>query len=296
MSITCVITAINSPWLSTTNTGLGNILFQISTCIGLGNKYNRKWSFPEIKEVCVKYNNLGLSDYSSTIFRNVPMGEIQPYTLIEEQFSCPQRYDEDMIALIENTIGNIKLSGYMQSHLYFNKYRDYIINLFSIDNISLQYIHNKYPMISDEKFTPISLHIRQCYGYNIKYSADYFNDAVKYIKERGVKNPLFYIFSDDINWCKNNIIIGSDNTVYVENNPDYIDLWLMSLCKHNIISHSTFSWWGAYLNQNNEKIVIYSYDILRLYWSKIYSEPTDLLRVTQHYFDTWVSIKTKTII
>ena len=64
----------------------------------------------------------------------------------------------------------------------------------------------------------------------------------------------FLIFSDDIVWCKNNFV--GDKFIFIEGEEDYIDLWLMSLCNHNIIANSSFSWWGAWLNKNNNKTVI----------------------------------------
>jgi hypothetical protein len=62
------------------------------------------------------------------------------------------------------------------------------------------------------------------------------------------------IFSDDIDWCKNNLQFK--NMVFIENQNTFEDIWLMSLCKHNIIANSSFSWWGAWLNKKSDKIVI----------------------------------------
>lgn len=86
---------------------------------------------------------------------------------------------------------------------------------------------------------------------------DYYKKAVEHIKT-SVTNPLFIIFSDDINWCKENLEI-SDEKIFVDWNKgkdSYKDMQLMSLCKHNIIPNSSFSWWGAFLNKNPDKIVI----------------------------------------
>ena len=72
-----------------------------------------------------------------------------------------------------------------------------------------------------------------------------------------MKNPYFFIFSNDIEWCQENIKL--ENSYYVDWNTgenSYKDMQLMSLCKHNIIPNSTFSWWGAWLNKNPNKIVI----------------------------------------
>jgi hypothetical protein len=82
---------------------------------------------------------------------------------------------------------------------------------------------------------------------------DYYQKSINLINSR-VKDPKYYVFSDDMDWVKKNLIIK--NAVYVEGNKGGVDLQLMSLCKHNIIANSTFSWWGAWLNNNPEKIVI----------------------------------------
>ena len=74
-----------------------------------------------------------------------------------------------------------------------------------------------------------------------------------------VKNAEFFIFSDDIDWCKKHLSFKS-NPNYIDdkyNLEDYHELILMKYCKHNIISNSSFSWWGAWLNENPNKIVIY---------------------------------------
>lgn len=88
--------------------------------------------------------------------------------------------------------------------------------------------------------------------------ANYYNEAINLINER-IENPLYIIFSDDIDWVKENITIS--NVIYAkdeitEKNCDWIELMIMSMCKHNIIANSSFSWWGAWLNQNPEKSVI----------------------------------------
>ena len=62
------------------------------------------------------------------------------------------------------------------------------------------------------------------------------------------------VFSDDIKWCKENFI--GDKFLFIEEDRDYIELFLMSQCNHNIIANSSFSWWGAWLNKNENKIVV----------------------------------------
>ncbi len=87
---------------------------------------------------------------------------------------------------------------------------------------------------------------------------EYYHKAVGYIKEH-VKNPVFYVFTDNPEWVIKNIT-GIDYQLIDWNTSigrgNHCDLQLMSCCKHNIISNSTYSWWAAYLNNNSEKIVI----------------------------------------
>lgn len=84
---------------------------------------------------------------------------------------------------------------------------------------------------------------------------EYYLRAIELISER-VKNPVFFFFSDDIEWCKNNIRAPYES--YYESGKDtvYDKLRLMYSCKHFIISNSTFSWWAQYLSECNNKIVI----------------------------------------
>ena len=85
---------------------------------------------------------------------------------------------------------------------------------------------------------------------------DYYYKSIEYIINN-VNNPTFFIFSDDITWVKEKINLP--NAVYVNHNigkDSWQDMFLMSCCKHNIIANSSFSWWGAYLNNNPTKIVV----------------------------------------
>jgi len=76
--------------------------------------------------------------------------------------------------------------------------------------------------------------------------------------EKKIKNAHFFIFSDDLNWAKENLNFIK-NITFIElskNIPDHEEMYLMSQCKHNIIANSSFSWWGAWLNPNDKKMVI----------------------------------------
>jgi len=168
-------------------------------------------------------------------------------------------FDSEVLNRNENTY----LFGYWQSEKYFLEYKDILMKEFTLkNNISTQ--SSKYQKLITSQ-TSISLHIRRgdyitnkhTNTYHGTTSLSYYKKAVMIIKEK-LDNPYFFMFSDDMDWVKNNFDF-IENGIFVElpqNIPDYEEMYLMSICKHNIIANSSFSWWGAWLNQNPEKIII----------------------------------------
>lgn len=105
----------------------------------------------------------------------------------------------------------------------------------------------------------VSVHIRRgdYKQFNNLLSMTYYTNAIDLINKE-IDNAYFCVFSDDLEWVKKHINFG--NNVFFVNEDrklmDYEELMIMSRCKHNIIANSTFSWWGAWLNNNPDKIVI----------------------------------------
>jgi len=112
-----------------------------------------------------------------------------------------------------------------------------------------------------KKHNAISLHVRR--GDYLKEplfkdicTEEYYQKSIRYILETQ-DSPLFVVFSNDIKWCKSEF--KNINAIFVEHNSgsnSFRDLQLMSLCKHHIIANSSFSWWGAWLNDNPDKVVV----------------------------------------
>lgn len=158
--------------------------------------------------------------------------------------------------------GDTYLDGYWMSEKYFLSIKDIIKGDFKIklekndENIA---IVNK--IISTNS---VSIHIRRgdyisnikTYNFHGICTLDYYYKAIELIKDY-VINPTFFVFSDEPDWAKNNLKI-KDIVYFIDNNLEnsYKDIILMSLCKHNIIVNSSFSWWGAWLNDNPDKIVV----------------------------------------
>jgi hypothetical protein len=113
-------------------------------------------------------------------------------------------------------------------------------------------IYDQYGSLYDKK--TCSIHVRR--GDYVKLAQhhpplelEYYNRAMALID-----SDYYLVFSDDIKWCKNNIV--GENLIYVTNTRDYIDLIMMTLCDNNIIANSSFSWWGAWLNTTpNAKVI-----------------------------------------
>lgn len=134
---------------------------------------------------------------------------------------------------------SLVLNGYFQSEKYFDNAREEILEAVGFDN---------------KPINKISIHVRRgdylqtdCHP---PVTLDYLNAAIGYFKLRGYKDDDFLIFTDDKEWCSANFPFK------IANGNELQDLELMSLCEHNIIANSSYSYWGQYLNQNPNKIVI----------------------------------------
>jgi len=160
--------------------------------------------------------------------------------------------------------GDCYLSGYWQSEHYFKSIESLIRKDFSFREDLLS--ERNYDMAAEiVKSQSVSLHIRRGdYISNTKNreimsecSSGYYQNAINHIVEK-IECPIFYVFSDEMSWVKQNLCITFP-CVYVEHNQgheSFQDMWLMSLCKHHIIANSSFSWWGAWLNPKSEKLVV----------------------------------------
>lgn len=225
--------------------GLGNYLFQISAGYALSLRDNKKY-------ICflndVKRGHTHISKYFDNIFRNINFTEFKFNSINYNELNF--HYNE-----IPFFNENINLIGYFQSENYFINYSKEIRNLFSIDSKTYEILNQKYSNIINSEKT-CSLHVRR--GDYLYFPNHHPTLNVEYYKEASKHFPsdfLYVIFSDDINWCKSNLDF-LNNKIFIEDNLDYQDMYLMSMCKNNIIANSSFSWWGAWMNKNENKKVI----------------------------------------
>ena len=168
-------------------------------------------------------------------------------------------YDPQNQILNVFDMDNVYLDGYWQSEYYFNDIKDLLRDEFTF---KLEMNNENKNIISQINNTnSVSIHVRrgdylQTPLFNGACTLEYYRNALDYM-DNNIQEPWYFIFSDDIEWCKNNI--KHPRSVYVDINRDYQsfnDMRLMSICKHNIIANSSFSWWSSWLIQNKQKIVI----------------------------------------
>jgi hypothetical protein len=174
---------------------------------------------------------------------------------------------------IFNVSDNVSIEGYFQSYKYFLEYDNEIKKEFTFK----QEILTKSSKTISSYINPVSIHVRR--GDYVKHP-DYWTITPEYIQESlnhfNDDEYTFLIFSDDISWCKQ---VFPEGVIFIEGNNAFEDLCLMSLCNHNIISNSSFSWWGAYLNNNPNKKTIAP--------SKWFTNPKSL---TDLYPFKWINI------
>jgi len=165
---------------------------------------------------------------------------------------------------LAKSLKDIYLEGYWQSEKYFKINEKIIREIFRFKKPPNEYYGGL--ITSAEACNSVSVHIRrgdyvknpETNNYHGICDINYYIKAMSYIIKLQ-SNTVFFMISDDIEWVKNEFkCFNFQNIVYVENNKgeDFEDMRLMSICKHNVIANSSFSWWGAWLNETPNKIVL----------------------------------------
>lgn len=247
--------------------GLGNQLFQYSLGLYLKKKYkfhtyfNCSWFVdsgsdisrsPDIycfdSSIGGQHLELGFYSYLNNRYIRYLIGRF-PQNLILS--------DKKYKAIINGNINKkySYLNGYWQNKFHVDCVRDELIGLInSYSNKSFAF-NELMKKISGSRFS-VSLHIRRG-DYNSNKNSkiycqlpmSYYHSSVKYLQENFIKCPEIYVFTDDIEWARSNLLMN--NAVFVEGvGGPMAELVLMSKMRFNVIANSTFSWWGAYLNDH----------------------------------------------
>lgn len=252
--------------------GLGNQLFQYAAAYSLSKKTNhllKQTNFLNYfyNEVHTKFNleneyNLPSNKISSNEIKN-KIGLIHTnfyFLKFCQKFSInlPGIINEKNLILPKSN-QNYLLNGYFQNTIFFKDHDKDIVNIFSKPK-NFRYLDQDPFLQKINDFDSISIHIRgndylKSKNRNI-CNLDYYFKAIEIVKNK-IKKPLFYIFTDDIKYASS--ILKNLNIKFIMTPKNYKNsdsLYIMSKCKHNIIANSSFSWWGAYLNANPNKLTI----------------------------------------
>jgi len=248
--------------------GLGNQLFQYAAAKQISIKFNTPLvldlSFFESKSQkhtsriyeLDKFNiDTRVADYNeSKKINSSPLSKIRLNKLTDKNFWFKQYF----IRLLP--FGYVR--GFWQSEKYFIEIKHLISESFTFKK-PLDYSFSDLEKQIDIT-NSVSIHFRRGdYVTNEKAnkhhgvtSLEYYTHAIEYINQQ-VKDAVFFVFSDDIEWVKLNFSSQSP-LVFVDKSDqtNHSDFRLMLQCKHNIIANSTYSWWAAWLNKNADKIVI----------------------------------------
>jgi hypothetical protein len=263
--------------------GLGNQMFQYALCVALNQRgiksrisfSNFLYSYPHggfslCKAFKIKLQfPLNLMNFFLLNFEFIYKNRFAGFflrRLIHKYHDCQHAiYKEKIEFEIDENVFNQRSSfliGIWQVEAYFKDIKNILLKEFAFrmpeDEKNIELIEKI------KQSNSVSIHIRRGDYLSdhwqkilgvIKGTA-YYKNAIDHINKK-IREPFYFVFSDDSNWVKENLRLG--NCIYVDHNTgnnSYIDMYLMSLCKHNIIANSTFSWWAAWLNENENKIVL----------------------------------------
>ena len=223
------------------------------------NHFNIVENFASKREIKMVHRKEYLSSFLERIFplQKFPFLQNHTYHCYGEKKWF--NYDQDIFKLK----GDIYLDGYWQTEKYFKNIEDIIRRDFTVKTEPDE--KNKDILNEIKNCNAVSVHVRRgdyvtsplTSSIHDTCSLDYYKKCIDLIAEKADKSH-FFIFSDDAKWTKENLKIDFPTTYIAHNGPDkgYEDLRLMSNCRHFIIANSSFSWWGAWLSNNPNKIVL----------------------------------------
>jgi hypothetical protein len=222
---------------------LGNQMFQYALLKSVSNKNNFIFAIPKKNHQLFECFDLKCKVY-----------DLDKNNELIKKMKIFQELNFDFDSSVYSCGDNVNYYGNFQTEKYFLNIREELLKDFSfkkeIYNESNEYIKN----LKKHNKPIVSIHVRRGDYVNIQNyhplcTLEYYKKSLE-----NFKDCIILCLSDDIDWCRQNLNFIKDINFSNFENP-YIDLCLMTLCDHNIIANSSFSWWGAWLNKNNEKIV-----------------------------------------
>jgi len=221
---------------------IGNMMFQIANGYVQALKNNRQFVVP--------YAESSSGPLEKTLFRKLDFSiAVSPQSDSAKVIWAPFEFTELHPADDQPTV----FTGWYQSEKFFGEYTEAIKNLFSPTKEFVQKATAEFPFLLTSTVAAINVrrgdYLEQPRRHPV-ITLEYIYEAVKHLP----KYDYIIVLSDDIEWCEKNIKL--DNVIFVKNYIECDGLWLLSLCDHFVISNSSYSWWGAYLSNTENKVVI----------------------------------------
>ena len=221
--------------------GLGNQMFQIAHVLAQAKKNNVDYILPNKSYTPLQGKQT--LNYVNNIFSKLKFSnDIKVSKVVNSPKFSFTPYNE----LITNSIA---FNGYYQSQKNFYGYDDYIKSFFKPSEETIKKLISKYPLLSNDV---TAIHVRR--GDYLKFpdvhpvvTKTYINKGLEIINN---DNPIF-VFTDDPSWCLENL---NFKFKFIKE-EDYMEMWIMSMCKDFVISSSSFSWWGSFLSDKNGIVV-----------------------------------------
>lgn len=229
------------------NGRLGNQMFMIANAYSQAIDHNCKFIAP-------KYN-VDVFEYLDNIYKNIDfsINHTDDFKNDDSYIEIIRPFEYLPIEIPNDK--NIIFQGYFQSEKFFLSNSLKIKKLFSPTYEFIKKYHEIFPFLNNDNTIVINVRRGDYIYYPNEHpiiSKEYIYKSLEHIPNN--KTSPIIVISDDIEWCKENINI--DNVFFAENMTSWELLWLMSLCKHFIISNSSFSWWGAFLGEKENSIVL----------------------------------------
>lgn len=243
------------------NGRLGNQLFQFAFMLNAAKLNNIKTVLPFNKDT-QEFEKLIQTNQIENLLYFLDENEFKVITnanflpIEEQEFS----YNEECSNFIKNNLHkHINIKGYFQSEKNFLNIKNDLKAILGPQNKNTTDEFKKLKELIAGHPSTVSVHVRrtdylnfQHYHTNILDRTDYYKNAFEYMESK-LSNPKYVFFSDDIEFCIEKF--ADKNAAFISLDNSHEEIWLQSLCNHNIIANSSFSWWGAFLNKNENKIV-----------------------------------------
>ena len=243
-----------------TSCDFGSQMSQYASLVAISKKTGLDIMF--VKEYIEQKWGFPLGEPFKASINVLPITNIDSIDIYDVEIDPTQTIDERLLHLDPNL--NYNISGIFNTYNIFHPIQKEIVELFTFKDEIKEFCLNYISQIKQEDEILVSIHFRRgdyLQVSSLNLSLEYYQEAINKIQSLFPNQKIKYlIFSNGMGWVKENFKLS--NCVYVEGLDRFKDMCLMTLCDHNIIANSTFSRWGAYLNQNLNKKIICPYNYL----------------------------------